>query len=619
MAEIDVRGQSHDRSDVSDAAARSASAAERNLTLAELGARQLEALADGGAFSTDLPRITQIFTELLGAAATRPARGAPAYPSDVVDDHTPYELSVTVGGAVPELRLLVETAGHDTSLAGRWKAARAAGGWLRDNHGADLTRLDAIADLYEPQDEQNGLLALWHAVAFRPNAAPEVKAYLDLRARGAENRLGLLEETLARLQLSSAYPRLMREAARRGGQLDELVYFSLDLTSHERARAKVYFRHHHATAEDAARVVGQLGGVMSGDVRAFCTTILGDAGPYMARPLVSCWVFSGGTEPSGATLYAPVAYYVRNDAEAHARVHRWLDRQGMSTEAYDRYVGGFARRPLAAGVGMHSYVSFKRDHGAPKMTFYLAPEAYRVFAPGVLAARTMPPPPRPRTPEELVRRYETVERIADHPLFRRVEREAPAVAPLWAILANSWVGTGSTFARWLASLVSRVEDDRMRTILAKQLNDELGDGQPDKAHRLLFQSMLADLEPYAPKGDRERFLAPGRRLAKRLAEHYLERPALEAVGGTLVMEVYGKQVDQRIGDLLRRQTELDTSTLTWLVLHETLEEEHADESIDLARMTPQDPESQAAVCRGAETLVQIAYEYLDDIYEVLFA
>jgi hypothetical protein len=238
--------------------------------------------------------------------------------------------------------------------------------------------------------------------------------------------------------------------------------------------------------------------------------------------------------------------------------------------------------------------------------------------PGALAARRFVVPREVRTPESLVHHFETGERIAEHPLFRRLAREAPAAAPIWTILANNWVGIGDGFPDWLANLVGRVGDDRMRAILAKQLADERGDGDPARAHRILFQQMLADLEPFAPTGDREALLAPGRRLAKELAAHYLDRPALEAVGGTLVMEVFGKQVDQRIGDLLRRETGVDTVSLTWLVLHETLEEDHAGESVDLARLIPQDAASQEATCRGAEDLARLGHRYLDELYEVIF-
>jgi pyrroloquinoline quinone (PQQ) biosynthesis protein C len=192
------------------------------------------------------------------------------------------------------------------------------------------------------------------------------------------------------------------------------------------------------------------------------------------------------------------------------------------------------------------------------------------------------------------------------------------VLPLWAILANNWVAVGDRFPRWLAALVARVDDDRVRSILAKQLDDELGHGDPTKAHRVLFQRMLADLEPHAAPGDRTALLAPGRRFAQGLAHSYLEKPQLEAIGGTLIAEVYGKQVDQAVGTLLRRQRDVDPESLTWLVLHETLEEAHANESLDLAEMLPRDPGSQAAACRGANELAGLGFRYFDDLYEVLF-
>jgi DMATS type aromatic prenyltransferase len=586
--------------------------------LAELGTRQLEALAEAWpAFAAQTPTMTRLFSLLLGSAGVERSGSAPAFACDVVDDQTPYELSFTLGGRAPEVRLLVETPGKDGSLPARWTAALAMGERLRSEHGASLKRFDAIADLFEPKGT-GGLFAAWHAAAFRPGAQPELKVYLDLHVRGREHAGAVLEEALARLGMGAAYVAFLREAGARGPRLDEPRYLSLDLAEHGRARVKAYLRHHHATAADAERVVGTRGGAVLGETRAFCAATLGGEGPYDARPLVSCWSFEQTAEPTGATLYAPIAYYVHDDAEARARVHRWLERVGIDGAPYDAALLAFARRPLASGVGMHSYVSYKRERGVPKATVYLAPEAYRVFPPGSLAHKPrFPAQPLP-SPVAMVERLERRERIADHPLFNRLAREEPAVGPLWVILANNWVGIGDAFPRWLSSLVSRVEDDAMRTFLAKQLNDELGDGDPSRAHRVLFQRMLADLEPFAPEGDHERWLAPGRRLAERLARHYLERPVLEAVGGTLVMEVFGKQVDQRIGDLMRRQTEVDTASLSWLVLHETLEEEHVDESVAIARLVPADAAAQAAVSRGAEDLANLGFSYLDEIYEVLF-
>ena len=585
----------------------------RPTTLAELGSAQLAALGTAAGLAAEVPRMTEILVRLLGSSAAT-GRAHPAYASDVVDDHTPYEMSMTVGGGVPEVRLLVETVDGDSSLHGRWRAARAAGAWLRDEHGADLARLDRIADLFEPHDD-HGLLALWHAIVFRPKARPDAKVYVDLRARGSALAPAVLEEALARLGLAAVYPRLMAEGCRRG-PLDELVYFSLDLSASEQARVKVYFRHHAARAAELERVIGGFGGIAPGEISDFCAAMLGDEGPYAPRPLVSCWTFAGGTEPTGATLYAPIAYYARDDQEAQARIDRWLARHDLDGAHYDRCIAAFARRPLSDGVGMHSYVSFKRDAGKAKVTCYLAPEAYQTFLPASLAARPLGPPRRPHVPTELVTWYETIERCTDHPLFRRLEREPAKIAPLWAILANNWVAVGDRFPEWLGALVARIGDVRVRAVLEKQLADELGHGDPTQAHRLLFQRMLADLEPYALAGDREVLLAPGRRFAEGLAHNYLEKPELEAIGGTLIAEIYGKQVDQAVGALLRRQRDLDPASLTWLVLHETLEEEHADESMDLAAMFT--PAQYAAVCDGADSLAALGRRYFDDIYAVLF-
>jgi len=601
----------------------SASEAARHVSLSARANEQLARLAAAAGMTAEVPRMTSILTRMLGTSAARTA-AIPAYPSDVVDDQSPYEFSITIGGVKPELRMLVETDDGDPSLGGRWRAGRAASAWLRDEYGADLSRLERVADVFEPRST-DARLAIWHAIVFAPGAMPKAKAYFDLRAQGRELSRMVLEAALARLGLGEAYPWLVCEAARRGSKLDELVYFSLDLSSQERARVKVYFRHHEATASDLERAMGSAGGIQPGDIREFCTTMLGHAGPYTNAPLVSCWSFTPdvgpASEPSGATLCVPIAYYASDDAEASTRVQRWIGNAALGEAEAERYrgaVAAVAHRPLEAGTGIHSHVSIRREGGTPKLTCYLAPEAYQTFTATELLARSPSSRTRPAAPADLVRWYEDVERCNEHPLFRRLEREPVALEPLWTILANNWVAIGDRFPRWLSALIARIEDDRVRSVLAKQLDDEMGHGDPSQAHRVLFQRMLADLEPYAPKGDRDALLAPGRRLREAIGHNYLAKPEHEAIGGTLIAEVYGKQVDQVVLALLRRQKRLDPSQLTWLVLHDELEEEHANESVELAEMTPTEGDAQAAVCRGVDDLAAHAARYFDEIYAVVF-
>src|SRR6185503_5393910 len=165
------------------------------IPLAARAGEQLAAFAAVTGMKSDVPRMTSILTRMLGTSAARTA-ATPAYPSDVVDDQSPYEFSITIGGVKPELRVLVETDDGDPSLAGRWRAGLAASDWLRDHYGADVSRLQRIADVFEPRSS-DARLAIWHAIVFAPEAAPKAKAYFDLRARGRELARSVLEEALS--------------------------------------------------------------------------------------------------------------------------------------------------------------------------------------------------------------------------------------------------------------------------------------------------------------------------------------------------------------------------------------------------------------------------------------
>jgi pyrroloquinoline quinone (PQQ) biosynthesis protein C len=217
---------------------------------------------------------------------------------------------------------------------------------------------------------------------------------------------------------------------------------------------------------------------------------------------------------------------------------------------------------------------------------------------------------------EIVDRFEHTEQITNHPFMQRLAKEEPNLQHLWLLLANFQISISKNFARRLAGIAGRVEDERIRCILAVQLNDEMGRGKFEDAHINLFASMMQQLEPWRPAAIDERVLGPGRNLDPRLAQIYNAPDVFESIGAVMAGEVFGKQMDQFIGDLFRRQTELDASTLKWLVLHEELEVAHADESSELARLVP--PESLAACWRGACELSAAGGTFLDDLYELAY-
>ena len=98
---------------------------------------------------------------------------------------------------------------------------------------------------------------------------------------------------------------------------------------------------------------------------------------------------------------------------------------------------------------------------------------------GELRARTI-------TPTDALVDYFEEHSIADHPFFARMRREPVRLEVLARLLANFRVGITREFPRRLAWLTARVMDDAIRCVLAKQLNDEMGDGDFKRAHRGLL-------------------------------------------------------------------------------------------------------------------------------------
>jgi hypothetical protein len=157
-----------------------------------------------------------------------------------------------------------------------------------------------------------------------------------------------------------------------------------------------------------------------------------------------------------------------------------------------------------------------------------------------------------------------------------------------------------------------VEDDRIRCILADQLNDELGRGKFERAHVNLFAEMMATLAPFGRSFALDAgMLAPGQNLEPRLAGIYSAPDVFEGVGAVLAGEIFGKQMDQFLADEFRRQTLVDPASLAWLMLHETLEVSHADASRELADLVP--TYAVGAAQRGAMQVFLAGLAFLDEL------
>src|SRR5207248_355021 len=87
----------------------------------------------------------------------------------------------------------------------------------------------------------------------------------------------------------------------------------------------------------------------------------------------------------------------------------------------------------------------------------------------------------------------------------------------------------------------------------------------------------------------------------------------EGVGALMVGEIFAKKMDRCLGDQIRRQDLVPREALTWLVIHETLEEDHANDSHELAALIPADAERVAAAWRGARAQWQALWDFLGGV------
>ena len=314
---------------------------------------------------------------MFGAWAETEVTERPPYQSLIGDDHSPFEYSVAFSGERCELRLLWEVQGESPSAASNQRAALTFNDLLAARYGASLQRFEAIRSLFL-SDEASGAFSLWHGIRF-DKRVPDLKIYLNPQTFGPARALPLVTEALIRLGLPGAVPVIEQMVHARAGR-DELSYFSLDLSTNESARVKVYFRHNGASAWDVEKAFSVCPAHRAGDVVEFSRAMLGNDDRFSNKPVTSCFAFTQAAAlPAAVTFHLPIAHYTPDDATSIARSAAFLSANGQAVGASKlaRAARGLANRPLESGIGVQSYASFRREGAQLRFTAYLSPELFR--------------------------------------------------------------------------------------------------------------------------------------------------------------------------------------------------------------------------------------------------
>lgn len=587
--------------------------------LVDYATERLRMLCEGARYGSETAEVVETFRRLISPWADVALSHRSKWRSDISDDGTPIEFSVTIENGRPEVRVLFEVQGAEPTLQSHRAAGLAFMERIEREYGADLGRLRMLEDLFVAPD-MRGTFALWSSVVFAPGEAPQFKVYLNPQAQGLARSQALVEEALLRLGFPQAWPMLARTALRRGPRLDEIKYFALDLGATKQARVKVYVNHHLSTADELETACSAALTYTPGEATRFMRAMSGGIEQLVPRSAFTCSNFvSGGQDrPAATTIYVPVCAYAREDAAVRARVAAYLHEHSGDASTYESILDAFANRPLEAGTGMQSWVAIRRYQGELRFTIYLGIESRRVFGPGAIPAPTIN---RRRfvTAEHVTRQFELMD-ISHHPFLQRLLREPPNPGAVWLLIHNTYEGTSKYFIRWLASVTAQVESDEVRCLLARQLHQELGEGDFSRAHSVLMRSFLDGLSLMKPAHVGDEDFEPGRRLGAHFARHYLSQDWYESLAALIAGEICAHQLIFHVARLLRQQSHaLQPSALTWLRAHEELEGGHADESMVLAGMVPSELDAIEGVLRGTSGIHAGLWGFLHEMYEMCFS
>ncbi|POX43249.1 hypothetical protein C3486_01510 [Streptomyces sp. Ru73] len=305
----------------------------------------------------------------------------PEWYSDVCADGSPIEFSAAFSADSVEIRVLVEAVPDEPDTRAAQRSAAEALHGLTRGCGAAGERLAAVWDLFLPDEQPTGF-AVMYAGIFAASGAPEFKVYLNPTANTRMTGAARVREAMDRLGFGKGWE-AVRAYARRGFDLDRIVYFGLDLLDGPESRIKVYFRHYDiAPAElDARMEVSDEH--EAGHLSALCRQLTGRPGNLREQPLVSNLTFTaaGGHIPVSATVYVPLWLYAESDRIIRDRISAVMAELGLPDDRYRELLSRVARRPLSDGRGIHTYASARVQRGRPRMSTYWSSELYDRYPP----------------------------------------------------------------------------------------------------------------------------------------------------------------------------------------------------------------------------------------------
>lgn len=348
------------------------SSADVAITRFDAAATALRAVARASGFDSDEEeRAVAVFRLLARSWADTPLSAPPPW-SGLGADASGCDVSMVLDGARQEVRVTVEAQGHPPSPQAYWNAAMGLSETLEARHGADISRLKALEDIFRPLDP-NAAGALWHGAVFQNGKAPWFKVYLHVMALGRHRARSTARAALDRLGLVASWPAVESRLQ----DADELLFLSFDLVAGDAGRVKIYIRHAEATAAALARAAQSPGSDNAGGIQSFVDELAGGPGRIIRRGALTSLQLKGGSEePVHASTHIRLyPHCAASDSVLFTRLERVLRQFGIPSTPY-RAAFRSLTSPTRTDEALHGWASIQWTRERPSVTVYLSPRLY---------------------------------------------------------------------------------------------------------------------------------------------------------------------------------------------------------------------------------------------------
>lgn len=202
--------------------------------------------------------------------------------------------------------------------------------------------------------------------------------------------------------------------------------------------------------------------------------------------------------------------------------------------------------------------------------------------------------------------------LIHHPFFKEVRTSDLTRGQVGAFLGQWWHPL-HYFPSFLSRTIDQVPVLEMKTAICKILYQELGEGDPARAHERMYISTMVDAGFDRATVSEAPPFEETRRLVQRYEEASAER--LSALGFVYGTEVADLAMVAGIGNAVRRVSGLET--LPWVDIHILQEPDHVDQANE-ALEAGFSPEEVDVIVASAEEMWTLWIAFFNRLRQVMF-